>query len=520
MADAFPEIAKQWHPTKNGELPPQDVSPSARTRAWWKCVSGADHEWQTSVVARTRLGTGCPFCAGKRPCQENNLAVRHPEIAASWHPTKNGALTPADVLPGSDRQAWWRCARGHAWQTTIDARVRRGNCPQCRKKHGRVRAPARSDKRSGVWYLGVSLDGQTGRYVAAIAHHRRTHKVGRWPTAPEAAVARDRAALHLGLDVVLNCPEISKELGPLSPVKLRALARENLRKSKGITAPRGLRYDEAAGTWSASLGLAEKRYAVAGFLSEEQAAIAYDRMALYYRGPDFPRHFPRRKLHPASQATLRREVLIERRKRIYRCHPGSYGLYGVYFNPLAPQRPWLALMSTRRRTVRGRPGSPRRSPSQYLGSYETEREAAEAHDRAALYYFGSEYQYLNYPERAASLEPADAATLKADAFRLGKRTKSSQFRGVYYVRKTGAWAASIHYQDEQRYLGTFPSEEHAALAYDRAALRVWGRAAKPNFHPETGEPLGGLSLKQFETKQRVDPEGEANKPRRRPGHRT
>ncbi len=31
----FPELAKEWHPTMNGDLTPRDVSKGARDRVWW-----------------------------------------------------------------------------------------------------------------------------------------------------------------------------------------------------------------------------------------------------------------------------------------------------------------------------------------------------------------------------------------------------------------------------------------------------------------------------------------------------
>ena len=33
-----------------------------------------------------------------------SLTVTHPDIAAQWHPTKNGDQTPSDVTPGSGKK--------------------------------------------------------------------------------------------------------------------------------------------------------------------------------------------------------------------------------------------------------------------------------------------------------------------------------------------------------------------------------------------------------------------------------
>jgi hypothetical protein len=41
-------LAKQWHPTKNNELTPFDVSKGSDKKVWWKCEKGKDHEWKTA----------------------------------------------------------------------------------------------------------------------------------------------------------------------------------------------------------------------------------------------------------------------------------------------------------------------------------------------------------------------------------------------------------------------------------------------------------------------------------------
>ncbi len=127
----YPEIAKQWHATKNGELKPSDVSARSRKKVWWICCSG--HEWQDTVLNRTVRGANCPYDLGKRLAfLENNLATKYPEIAKEWHPTKNGELHPSDVAAHSHKNAWWICEKGHVWQATVLNRTSNGtDCPYC-----------------------------------------------------------------------------------------------------------------------------------------------------------------------------------------------------------------------------------------------------------------------------------------------------------------------------------------------------------------------------------------------------
>ena len=38
----------------------------------------------------------------------NDLATKRPDLAAEWHPAKNGDLEPSAILAGSHRKFWWR----------------------------------------------------------------------------------------------------------------------------------------------------------------------------------------------------------------------------------------------------------------------------------------------------------------------------------------------------------------------------------------------------------------------------
>ena len=64
LATTRPDIAVDWHPTKNGDLKPTDVTKGRRDMIWWKChICG--HEWQDSLNHRNG-GRGCPCCNKER----------------------------------------------------------------------------------------------------------------------------------------------------------------------------------------------------------------------------------------------------------------------------------------------------------------------------------------------------------------------------------------------------------------------------------------------------------------------
>ncbi|NVJ48579.1 MAG: zinc-ribbon domain-containing protein [Cytophagia bacterium] len=127
-----PELAKEWHPTKNAPLSPSDVSVSSSKKVWWKCPQGDDHEWD-AIVANRSKGIGCPICANQRVSPSNCLATVNPSLASEWHPTKNGELTPLDVLPSAARKVWWQCKvdTDHVWEAKLNNRHNGKGCPYC-----------------------------------------------------------------------------------------------------------------------------------------------------------------------------------------------------------------------------------------------------------------------------------------------------------------------------------------------------------------------------------------------------
>lgn len=132
LATQHPQLAAQWHPTKNGDLTPTEVLPGSHREVWWRCDRG--HVWQAGVNSRVK-GSGCPVCAGRRlEAGENDLSATHPQLAREWHPEKNGALRPSDVAAGTQRKVWWQCAKGHAWQAAVVSRVWGAGCPVCAGK--------------------------------------------------------------------------------------------------------------------------------------------------------------------------------------------------------------------------------------------------------------------------------------------------------------------------------------------------------------------------------------------------
>lgn len=131
LASQAPTVAAEWDAEKNGRLTPQSVTPTSNRKVWWRCEKG--HSYQAVIASRT-TGSGCPYCAGRRVLPGfNDLATLEPRVAAEWHPTLNGTLTPQMVTAGSRKKVWWQGQCGHVWCAVIFSRAGKQHCgcPVC-----------------------------------------------------------------------------------------------------------------------------------------------------------------------------------------------------------------------------------------------------------------------------------------------------------------------------------------------------------------------------------------------------
>lgn len=128
LATLFPALATEWSPRNH--FPASEATPFTNKTVWW--IGRCGHEFQGTISGRTKQGNGCPFCSGHRVLPGfNDLASVKPEVAKEWHPTMNQKL-PTEFTWASNRKAWFRCDKGHEWETAIRARTSNGSgCPFC-----------------------------------------------------------------------------------------------------------------------------------------------------------------------------------------------------------------------------------------------------------------------------------------------------------------------------------------------------------------------------------------------------
>lgn len=86
-----PKLASEWHPTKNGDLKPSDVTSKSSKNVWWLGKCG--HEWKSKVCDRSR-GSGCPICRREYSTSFNEKAIafyleKIVSIEVNSHPLKS-----------------------------------------------------------------------------------------------------------------------------------------------------------------------------------------------------------------------------------------------------------------------------------------------------------------------------------------------------------------------------------------------------------------------------------------------
>lgn len=133
LSTTHPELSAEWNYKKNRDKTPYNTTFGSNKKYWWICDQ--DHEWNATLHSRSN-GHGCPYCSGRVATKDNNLSVMNFKLTSEWHRTKNGSLTPLDVLPKSKKKVWWIGDCGHEWEASIDNRTKGNNCPLCNESKG------------------------------------------------------------------------------------------------------------------------------------------------------------------------------------------------------------------------------------------------------------------------------------------------------------------------------------------------------------------------------------------------
>ena len=125
------ELMKEWDWVENDKLSldPQKLTYSSNKKAFWICKKG--HKWYSNIRDRNK-GSGCPYCSNNKILKGyNDLATINPMLSKEWNHEKNVDLRPDMVTAGSEKKVWWKCKKGHEWQSVIAYRNQGRGCPLC-----------------------------------------------------------------------------------------------------------------------------------------------------------------------------------------------------------------------------------------------------------------------------------------------------------------------------------------------------------------------------------------------------
>jgi len=126
----YPELILEWDWKKN-EKDSENFLTGSNEKVHWKCKKNDIHGWETTVASRALQKTGCPCCARRKACPDNNLEFLRPSLAEEWHFEKNSPLLPSEVMPNHNKKVWWLCEYSHPYDATPNNRNYGKGCPYC-----------------------------------------------------------------------------------------------------------------------------------------------------------------------------------------------------------------------------------------------------------------------------------------------------------------------------------------------------------------------------------------------------
>ncbi len=140
IATTNPELLREWNYEENDKLgiTPFNISHGSTKKVWWRCPKG--HEYQAAVNSKTNNNANCPICANQKVLKGyNDFATRFPNLMKEWNYEKNERLgiKPDEIIMGGQTKVWWKCEKGHEWQSRISDRIRirdknlYNRCPIC-----------------------------------------------------------------------------------------------------------------------------------------------------------------------------------------------------------------------------------------------------------------------------------------------------------------------------------------------------------------------------------------------------
>lgn len=76
LGNIYPNIAKEWHPTKNGSISPYNVLPETHDSYYWLCPK-CGNTYKAIVKNRVRMKSGCPKCGQQQANAKQMIKVKN-----------------------------------------------------------------------------------------------------------------------------------------------------------------------------------------------------------------------------------------------------------------------------------------------------------------------------------------------------------------------------------------------------------------------------------------------------------
>lgn len=133
LKDVSPELYAELDPLVNKKhgIDILTVTAGSKRIVWWKCTRNS-HKWSGPVYPRrSKTGSGCPFCSGRRATSGvNDFITLYPHLSNEWDYDKND-INPNTLTYASSKKAWWICHLGHSYESRIAKKVSGTGCPYC-----------------------------------------------------------------------------------------------------------------------------------------------------------------------------------------------------------------------------------------------------------------------------------------------------------------------------------------------------------------------------------------------------
>lgn len=130
LTTSHPELAKEWHFTKNGKLTPNDVTYGSSKKVWWICRE-CNRDWESMINNRSTKNRGCPRCKGTNQTfrDVNDMWTTNPELASLLANPEDGYR----YMQSSNQKVDWKCPCCGDINSKVISSVRfKGlNCPSC-----------------------------------------------------------------------------------------------------------------------------------------------------------------------------------------------------------------------------------------------------------------------------------------------------------------------------------------------------------------------------------------------------